>query len=126
MMDISTLKLVEQNCVPCRGRVPAVTEAEMTELLMQLPQWSVVQETADNGATIKMLRRVFKFSSYTAALTFTNQIAALAEEENHHPAILLEWGKVTVSWWTHTIDDLHQNDFVGAAKTEQVYEMSGQ
>ena len=122
MMDRSMLNLVEQSCVPCRGRVPAVTDTEKTELLSQISQWSVVQETADNGTTIKMLRRVFKFSSYTAALTFTNQIAALAEEENHHPAILLEWGKVTVSWWTHTIDDLHQNDFVGAAKTERVYD----
>ena len=115
------VSLVEQNCVPCRGRVPAATDTEMTEMLSQIPEWSVIEETT-GGATIKTLRRIYKFRSYAAALSFTNQVAALAEEEDHHPAILLEWGKVTVSWWTHTINDLHQNDFVGAAKTDQAYE----
>ena len=78
MIEKSTLSLTEQNCVPCRGRVPAATESEISEMLPQIPEWSAMQETNSNGTTIKVLQRIFKFSSYAAALSFTNQIAALA------------------------------------------------
>jgi 4a-hydroxytetrahydrobiopterin dehydratase len=63
------------------------------------------------------LQRVFKFKDYAQAVQFTNQVAAIAEEENHHPLIVLEWGKVTVQWWTHVVRGLHKNDFIMAAKT---------
>jgi 4a-hydroxytetrahydrobiopterin dehydratase len=58
---------------------------------------------------------------FIKAMDFTNRAAQLANEEDHHPAILTEWGKVTVTWWTHKIKGLHQNDFIMAAKTDQLY-----
>jgi 4a-hydroxytetrahydrobiopterin dehydratase len=70
---------------------------------------------------IPRLERVFKFKNFAQALAFTNQVGALAEAEDHHPAILTEWGKVTVSWWTHKIKGLHQNDFIMAARTDGLY-----
>ena len=64
--------------------------------------------------------RVFKFDDYEQSLKFSQKVAALAEEEDHHPAILLEWGKVEVTWWTHKIGGLHKNDFIAAAKTDNL------
>ena len=64
----------------------------------------------------------FKFKNFVQALEFTNQVGRLAEEECHHPALLTEWGRVTVTWWTHKIKGLHRNDFVMAAKTDELYE----
>ncbi len=70
------------------------------------------------GDGIKRLERAFRFKNFAEAVAFTNRFAKTAEEEGHHPAILTEWGKVTVTWWTHKIRGLHQNDFIVAAKTE--------
>jgi 4a-hydroxytetrahydrobiopterin dehydratase len=67
---------------------------------------------------IARLERVFHFPSFADALAFTNRVAALAEAEGHHPALLTEWGRVTVTWWTHKIRGLHRNDFIMAAKTD--------
>jgi 4a-hydroxytetrahydrobiopterin dehydratase len=70
---------------------------------------------------IKRLERTFKFKNFVQALEFTNQVGGLAEEEGHHPALLTEWGRVTVTWWTHKIKGLHRNDFIMAAKTDKQY-----
>jgi 4a-hydroxytetrahydrobiopterin dehydratase len=70
-------------------------------------------------AGIPRLERVFEFPDFARALTFTNRVGALAEAEGHHPALLTEWGKVTVTWWTHAIRGLHRNDFVMAARTDR-------
>ncbi len=67
------------------------------------------------------LEKTFKFHDFDQAMAFTNLIAHEAATEDHHPAILTEWGKVTVTWWTHVIKGLHQNDFVMAAKTDKLY-----
>ena len=69
---------------------------------------------------IKRLRRAFKFKDFREAMQFTNRVGELAEQEDHHPAILTEWGKVTVTWWTHKIKGLHRNDFIMAAKTDSL------
>lgn len=111
------MKLTEMDCVPCRGGDPALTESEINALLPQVPGWQVIREDG-----IPLLQKDFKFKGYAPALTFTNAVAALAEAQDHHPAILLEWGRVTVSWWTHVIKGLHQNDFISAAKTEALFE----
>ena len=58
-------------------------------------------------------------SRFAQALAVTNRVGEQAEEEGHHPALLTEWGKVTVSWWTHKIGGLHQNDFIMAARTDE-------
>lgn len=107
--------LREMKCVPCRGDSPQVTEGELAEFMPQVPEWKVIEVEG-----IKRLRRVFKFKNFVKALAFTNQVGELAEELNHHPALLTEWGKVTVTWWTHAIKGLHQNDFVAAAKTDDL------
>ena len=70
---------------------------------------------------IRRLRRAFSFDDFAQALAFTNKIGELAEAEAHHPAVLTEWGSTTVTWWTHKIDGLHRNDFVMAAKTDQLF-----
>ena len=70
---------------------------------------------------MRNLERVFKWKNFVQALAFTNRVGELAEEEGHHPALLTEWGKVTVTWWTHKIKGLHRNDFIMAARTDQLY-----
>jgi len=82
----------------------------------QVPQWVLVEREG-----IQRLERVFSFSDFARALAFTNAVGVLAEEEGHHPALLTEWGRVTVTWWTHKIRGLHQNDFIMAAKTDELH-----
>jgi 4a-hydroxytetrahydrobiopterin dehydratase len=108
--------LTQIKCVPCRGDEPKVTEAELAEFLPEVPDWKIVEREG-----ILRLERVFEFKNFVQALTFTNKVGELAEAEGHHPAILTEWGRVTVTWWTHKIRGLHRNDFVMAAKTDRLY-----
>jgi 4a-hydroxytetrahydrobiopterin dehydratase len=110
-------KLSEMKCTACRGDEPTLTDDEIAELRLQVPEWQVVEREG-----IKRLERVFKFANFAQALEFTNKVGERAEEEGHHPALLTEWGKVTISWWTHKIGGLHQNDFIMAARTGELYE----
>lgn len=107
------MSLRSEKCVACRGDSPRVTDAEFAALKREVPAWQVVERDG-----IRRLERVFRFDDFVAALAFTNRVAALAEAEGHHPALLTEWGRVTVGWWTHAIRGLHRNDFVMAAKTD--------
>ena len=110
-----TTTLAKQECEACQVGAPKVSDEELAQLIGQIPDW--VPEVR-NG--IMMLERVFKFKNFKLALEFTNKVAELAEAEFHHPAITTEWGKVTVTWWTHAIKGLHQNDFICAAKTDEL------
>jgi len=105
--------LTQTNCVACRRDAPKVTSAEIAELRPQIPDWELLEVDG-----IPRLQRVFTFDDFAQALDFTDAVGAIAEEEGHHPALLTEWGRVTVSWWTHKIKGLHRNDFVMAAKTD--------
>jgi 4a-hydroxytetrahydrobiopterin dehydratase len=98
---------------------PTVTEAELAEYLPQVSQWQMVEQEG-----VKRLEHVFKFKDFAQALSFTNKVGALAEEEGHRPAILTEWSRVRVTWWTHKIHGLHRNDFVMAAKAERFCEFA--
>ena len=109
-MTLSGLK-----CTACRRGEPTVTEAEIAELHPQVPDWQIVERDG-----IKRLERVFAFKDFAGALEFTNAVGGIAEEEGHHPALLTEWGKVTVEWWTHKIRGMHRNDFIMAAKTDRL------
>ena len=109
-------ELTQEKCVACRGDAPKVTEDEMAELRPRIPDWKLAEHDG-----IPRLERVFRFKDFAQALAFTVGVGELAEEEGHHPAILTEWGRVTVSWWTHKIRGLHRNDFIMAAKTDQLY-----
>lgn len=100
-------------CVPCRGGVPPLTNTEINQYYKQLQSWAVVEKDG-----IKRLEKSFAFKNFAEALAFTNKVGEIAENEGHHPEILTEWGKVTVSWWTHKINGLHKNDFIMAAKID--------
>jgi 4a-hydroxytetrahydrobiopterin dehydratase len=105
--------LINEKCIACRRDSPRVSEADIRELKPQIPEWALLERDG-----IQRLERVFRFSNFAEALKFTNQVGVLAEEEGHHPAILTEWGRVTVALWTHKIRGLHRNDFVMAAKLD--------
>ena len=107
------------DCKACKADAKKLSEQEINEQIKQLPEWSVVAEGEDNEQ-IKKLRKTFKFKNFVEALEFTNKVGALAEEHGHHPDILTEWGKVTVTWWSHKIKGLHQLDFALAYKTNEI------
>ena len=111
--------LSEMTCVACHRDAPRATAAEIVELHPQISDWELVQVEG-----IDRLRREFRFDDFAQALAFTAKVGEIAEQEGHHPALLTEWGRVTVSWWTHKIKGLHVNDFVMAAKTDALYEPS--
>ena len=107
--------LAAGKCVACRAGEPKLTDAEIEDLLPQLHQWQVREVDG-----MKRLEKVFKFKNFVQALDFTNKVGAAAEAEGHHPLIITEWGRVTVQWWTHIIKGLHRNDFIMAAKTDEL------
>ncbi len=113
-------QLTEEKCVACRADAPVVTEAEVRELKPQMPEWAMIEEDG-----IPKLDRLFKFRNFTQALAFTAAVGDIAEAEGHHPRIVTEWGRVRVTWWTHKIRNLHRNDFIMAAKTDQAYGEAG-
>jgi len=108
-------ELSNQQCEACQVDAPKVSDDELGALLAQIPDWI---PAVNDG--VMMLEREYKFKNYKLAWAFANKVSELAEEEFHHPAILLEWGKVKVTWWTHAIKGLHKNDFICAAKTDQL------
>ena len=108
-------QLHEQACEVCQTGAPTVSEQELQELLPQIPDW---QPVVRDG--IMRLERSYPFRNFRQALDFTHQVGELAEAHDHHPAILTEWGKVTVTWWTHKINGLHRTDLILAAKTDRL------
>ena len=105
--------LAGEACTACRPDSPRLTDAEIDDLRRQIPDWRVLERDG-----VKRLERVFTFPDFAGALAFTNRVGAIAEAAGHHPALLTEWGRVTVGWWTHAIGGLHRNDFIMAARTE--------
>ena len=110
------MSLNSERCVACRRDSPKVTDQEIAQLSPQIPNWDLTEEDG-----IPRLRRAFRFSNFADALSFATAVANTAEAEGHHPRITLEWGRVGVDWWTHKIRGLHRNDFIMAAKTDQLY-----
>ena len=107
--------LAAEKCVACRKGEPSLTDAEIKELLPQLAEWQVREVDG-----IQRLEKVFKFKNFAQALDFTNKVGAIAEAEDHHPLIITEWGRVTLQWWTHMVGGLHKNDFIMAAKADEL------
>lgn len=104
--------LAAKTCVPCRGGVPPLRGRELARLHKQLPHWEVVKE--------HHVTRTFTFADFKQALDFVNRVGAVAEEQGHHPDILLAWGKAEVTLWTHKVDGLTESDFIMAAKIDQL------
>ena len=109
-------KLAQMKCSACRGDDPPLADQELETYLPKVPDWALIEED-----DVKKLRRTFTFKNFVEALAFTNQVGDVAEEEGHHPIITLTWGKATVTWYTHKIKGLHENDFIMAAKTDDAY-----
>ena len=110
MFDLS-----KQSCEACRADAPKISDADLKLMMPNIPDWSVI--VVDG---VMQLSREFDFADFAQALAFTNRVGEIAEAEDHHPAILTEWGKVTVSWWSHKIKGLHKNDLIMAARTDEV------
>jgi 4a-hydroxytetrahydrobiopterin dehydratase len=117
-MTNSTLS--DRNCVPCRGGVPALRGPALAELHQQLAhpaEWRIVNDQHGNEHHIV---RTFKFPDFKSALAFVNRVGDLAEQQGHHPDILLAWGKAEITLWTHAVDGLTESDFILAAKIDQL------
>ena len=109
------MTLAKEHCEACSVDAPKVDDMQIASLMEQIPGWAVVERDG-----IKQLEKSFDFGNFRQALSFANQVGELAEKFQHHPAILVEWGKVTVTWWSHKIRGLHRNDFILAAKTSEL------
>ena len=105
-------QLADKKCVPCRGGTPPLKGKELKDLHKIVPQWNVVEA--------HHLTREYKFPDFAQALEFVNRVGALAEEQGHHPDILLAWGKVGITLWTHKVDGLTESDFIMAAKIDRI------
>ncbi len=108
---MSTAELAKNACIPCKGGVPPLAGDALTEMHAKLGNgWQLI-----NG---HHLEKEYEFKNFADALTFTNKVGAIAEEQNHHPDILTSWGKTKVTIWTHKIDGLTESDFFFAAKCD--------
>lgn len=106
------MKLSEKKCEPCKGAVPAMAEAELSRYAREIPDWEIVEGS-------RLVRR-FKFSNFAKPMKLANEIAELAESEHHHPDLHIGWGKLTIELWTHASGGLTQNDFILAAKIDEI------
>jgi len=107
--------LAQKTCVPCRGGVPPLKGKDLADvhrLLADPAEWTVVNE--------HHIIRTYKFPDFKSALAFVNRVGELAEQQGHHPDILLAWGKVEITLWTHAVDGLTESDFILAAKIERI------
>lgn len=107
------MKLSKKKCVPCEGGVPKLSRAESEKLNQQLrTPWEIIDDT-------KISRR-FEFDDFEQTMKFANQVADLAGEEGHHPVMHVFYGKLEIDLWTHAILGLSENDFILAAKIEEI------
>ena len=110
-------KLTDRKCEPCHSGGSPISGEDIHKYIDAVPDWDV--QDIDG---ISRLVRTFKFRNFKEALAFTSEVGGIAEQEGHHPSILTEWGRVTVTWWTHSIKGLHINDFIMASRTDALYE----
>jgi 4a-hydroxytetrahydrobiopterin dehydratase len=113
-------ELAQQHCTAVTSTTPRLYERDINQYLENFPDWEIYEKDSESR-----IEKAYKFKDFIQAMSFTNKVAQVANEEDHHPAILTEWGKVTITWWTHKIKGLHLNDFIMAAKTDQLYEETG-
>ena len=104
-------RLADRSCRPCKG-IPPLSAEHAEQYLTSLPGWRLL----DNK-----IEREYKFKTYLEGLEFANKIGHIAEEQDHHPDILVEWRRVKLILTTHSIKGLSENDFIMAAKAEKAY-----
>lgn len=108
--------LSELSCEACHAGATLLTTTEIAELLTDISDWDFVVDSH-----INKLKRVFTTNNYTQSIAFTNAVAELATQINHHPVLIVEYASVTVIWWSHEIQGLHKNDFIMASKTSLLF-----
>ncbi len=108
--------LAQLHCTEIHANEAVTHNKQLVALHHEVPDWHIFERES-----VTTLERVFVFYDFAEALAFTDAVGALAQEEGHHPSILTEWGKVRVTWWTHSLRGLHPNDFIMAAKTDALY-----
>lgn len=111
MKNASIQQLAQRRCEPCKGDIPPMHPADVVDWLLYVPGW----EQQDD---YRKIAKDYRFKDFATALAFVNALGATAEEENHHPDLAFGWGYVNVTWMTHKIKGLSENDFIMAAKTE--------
>jgi len=107
--------LANKNCIPCRGGVPPLKGKDLQDIHRMLAapdEWRIVNE--------HHIVRSCNFLDFRSALAFVNRVGELAEQQGHHPDILLGWGKVEITIWTHAVDGLTESDFILAAKIDEL------
>jgi 4a-hydroxytetrahydrobiopterin dehydratase len=109
-------KLSEMNCVSIEKNASVLDDSAINELKQEVPEWELLEKDG-----VPRLKKTFAFKNFAQALAFTNKVGVVAEEQNHHPLIVTEWGNATVTWWSHKINGLHKNDFIMSAKTDEIY-----
>ena len=110
------MALARERCIACRRDSPRVTDTDIAELHPAVSEWRLTEEDE-----IKRLDRTFGVGDFAGAMAFATRVGESAEEEGHHPRLTVEWGRVNVAWWTHKIKGLHRNDFIMAAKTDDIF-----
>ena len=95
---------------------PKLRDDEKVLLMPQLPEWKII--SVDN---VEQLYRAYSLKDFNTAIQFSNKVAAISERSDHHPKLTVQWGQLTVYWWSHSIAGLHLNDLVMAAKTDEIY-----
>ena len=109
-------KLAKQSILSYTKYDEPLTEEEIAEYLMRLPDWKLIYQEG-----YPRIERSYKFEDFMGAVNFANQIAEISEEAHHHPDIVISWGKCTIRWWTFVYKRLHENDFIMASRTELLY-----
>jgi 4a-hydroxytetrahydrobiopterin dehydratase len=108
--------LSEIKCESCKPGAPLVTQKEIKEYMPLIPDWEIVEEEG-----VRKLKREYLTGDYHATMKLVNFIAELANEEDHHPLMVVEYSSLTVLWWSHKIKGLHLNDFIMAAKSDAAF-----
>jgi 4a-hydroxytetrahydrobiopterin dehydratase len=112
-------ELAARECVPCRGGVPPLEDAQITPLLAQLDSgWQVIERSDPKRGSVKILTRTYRFENFAGAMEGALRVGAMAEEQQHHPDLHVSWGRLIVEIWTHKIGGLTESDFVFAAKCD--------
>lgn len=111
--------LAQSVCVPCETGGDPMTAEQISKYKPQVPDWEVIDKDS-----VAKLHREFKFINFVEAIGFADNVGKIAEENGHHPRLVIDWGKVIVLWWTHAVKGLHRNDFIMAAKTDELFNKS--
>jgi 4a-hydroxytetrahydrobiopterin dehydratase len=109
-------QLADESLNQQSGRQGQLPPSELRNMTAALPDWHPL--VVDGVAR---LHKVYRFADFASALAFSNRVGELAEAQDHHPAILTEWGKVSISWWTHSLGGIHRNDAIMAARTDRLF-----